>query len=663
MKRTICAILMTAMLLTAAGCGETDVAQTTATTGVTEATQAAQPLPTEPTQITEPTETTQITEPTQITDPVEEPAEPEEPAPPRYDPCRLYTVQKILGLKSSYTVNDSDPYPYEVRYTYDGNALTGICHYDQGVLVREEVYGGTMDLLLSQIYYLSDGTPEYQEDYTYDRAGRCVGWARSFDGVRVSTQTWTYDERGDLIQWVTRNGDKETDGQSLTYDADGCLLEKVCTYGGNTMERYVYRYDGSHTLTGMTHEDGDLTYHYTYIYDDEGRRVQEQRVYEDGEPVQTFYRYDLWGRLTEVLECSGGGLEQQLLLEYDDEGRLTGTTDIATDDHIDYDGDCLSYIGHIGPGGNSDQEVLYELVTVNGTEAEVLAVIRDQLLLECIPGYVEDVGPEALSMIFTKPMEQLPDTVPVKTPAGFDPDKTYTVQKITRTDMALTEDGGDPFPGHTEYLYDGNALVGIRTYQGDRLTYEAVYDGSLDRMTSMKRYDEDGTVLEQESYRYTLSDGRIAQKECTTDGSVSTYHYDAAGVLEKIVTVDGEGAVAERSFTYDSEGRLVWEDLVWDDGRQSYKQYDYDAQGRLLREYDDGYVTYFTYDARGDLVNWDDIGCGSDLNYDDQGRLISCHSWSPSSGSDETVVYEMVTVSGDVARELAAIVDHVIYPW
>lgn len=316
-----------------------------------------------------------------------------------------------------------------------------------------------------------------------------------------------------------------------------------------------------------------------------------------------------------------------------------------------------------------------------------------------------------------------PTTEPVTEPAAptlqepeFDPNLEYTVPKITCIRSDYIQDDGEPAPVRKEYEYEDNKLVRISSYWNDVLEYEWTYDGSLDRVLTETRYDEDGTVSyrdvyeydeqgnrvkgasfdgEEQNYTYTYEyddNGKLIKEANITEGqqeSATTYAYDAQGNLIEKIEYWGSAEDVRYTYVYDAQGNQI-EEYKYDDGEEIHRVWSYDeagnpltldesyngeSSGQTVFRYDDEgrlldkvycidgeeYIEdTYTYDEQGRLTYYANAGDDYSFEYDDAGNLCGFYGCYAGGGEDAVIEYEMVTVTGDVAAELDKIIAEIL---
>lgn len=189
----------------------------------------------------------------------------------------------------------------------------------------------------------SDDGPSERWSYAYDEAGRCVsgeGEHVTDAGDRTSQSvTYSYDEAGRLAAAVEADGPNRYAHEYL-YDAEGRLVEDGSQAQGGMRGRTLYSYDEAGRLVGETMQyDDQPSTSVSYAYDDAGRCTSETSLYpsyfEEGEADASTYSYTLDGAGNVVrVEFSMEGYDlgdtyRPVEFTYDEQGRRTGATCVS----------------------------------------------------------------------------------------------------------------------------------------------------------------------------------------------------------------------------------------------------------------------------------------------------------------------------------------------
>ncbi|MBW3540935.1 MAG: hypothetical protein KY476_11745 [Planctomycetes bacterium] len=190
-----------------------------------------------------------------------------------------------------------------------------------------------------------DGTFDFQNDYTYDAAGRMTRIAQT-DGDPAAGYTIAdkridlrYSDAHELIQ-IDRYEDLDAIAlvaiTSFAHDAAGRLTDLTHTQRVTTLADYDWTYDDAGRITSFA-SSADGTSSFTY--DTTAQLTAANHTYQADEG----YSYDANGNPTGAAYTVG--TDNRLLsdatydYEYDAEGNRTRRTDKATGDYLDYEWD------------------------------------------------------------------------------------------------------------------------------------------------------------------------------------------------------------------------------------------------------------------------------------------------------------------------------------
>ena len=316
------------------------------------------------------------------------------------DPAPEYRLTSITqsGETYTFTYGQGGWLPTEVTSSVSGTVVTA-AYDDAGRVVSLEnqiekvtyEYDDSGNLLMQSSHkdsvYDFDGnltTEDSSSVYTYDENGNCIRTEASFGfGGELSTtiSESTYDDAGDLVREETTYGDGTTHTKEYTRDDAGNLLrvetissdgsvstteytrddagvllhsENVYSDGSTSTADYTYDEAGNLLREEHTYDEGDYSGYdiYEYIYDDEGRKVQQdstsdydahsvQYVYT---PLLTFYLTSRQGdnNVTYSL-CDSEGIE---ILPEHGSGSPTAEPQVTYDDNgyvtqVSFDGTAL----------------------------------------------------------------------------------------------------------------------------------------------------------------------------------------------------------------------------------------------------------------------------------------------------------------------------------
>lgn len=239
-------------------------------------------------------------------------------------------------------------------------------------------------------------------------------------------------------------------------------------------------------------------------------------------------------------------------------------------------------------------------------------------------GEKEDKG----SSVSESEKDESTSTEPTSTPEEVKKD-TVTAWLITKVDYG---------PSYTEYVYDdkGQPIKEIHTY-----TYEG--EEHSDEYLYNYEFDDNGFVISEQSdpggyfievyndYGDLIKfDRYIYNEDGTKHPSIPDYYeykYDENGrMIEKKVD-DFEQYTS--TYTYNIDGNLLTERIVYDDGTVKTAQCTYDTNGRLIFEKDIYNNEYkYEYDENGRMTKGKIVICenhhyiyAEDIIYDEEGNF------------------------------------------
>ncbi len=487
-------------------------------------------------------------------------------------------------------------------------------------------------------------------------ATTCYTYADPPGAGKVSAiQEWDYS--GSAVSCTSPpTPNRETD---YTYGStlNGALLltQKSKLFNGAAFEQTSYAYDSQGNMTGKTEGLSGNQATTSYIYDSNGMRTSKTGpngnttsytyISNDGYIAQTTYPQT--GGVSHITSAEPDPSTGDPVTTTDQNGQTTkyGYDSIGRKSSIQYpDGGQTSY------SYPSPTEV---------SESKLLSGGASSVVTETWDGYGRKTQ------------------VSQSDPAGDDV-VTYTYDADNR--LLCTSNpqrsGSAPTNGTTCVDYDALDRPTLIT-QPDGHTLQVSYSGNQATET-----DEDGS---QKRYQYDAFHDLTAIWEPNGSGSPSwetTYTYDPAGhVLNMTQTGDGSSAPRQRTFQYDSLGRLTQETTP-EAGTRSYGydadsnltsettplatiSYSYDALNRATQKSSPGFTYTYTYDTSspvGGFTSTNPIGrlvgattssnAGSYYSYDSMGRTLSEGNCLP---SNCTASANAVQATYDLAGDLASI--------
>ncbi|OOE77138.1 DUF6531 domain-containing protein [Salinivibrio sp. ML290] len=411
-------------------------------------------------------------------------------------------------------------------------------------------------------------------DYQYNQAGHLIRW-------QDKAKTWVehdYDEQGRAL--ATRcAGDYWND--HIRYDDEQRIHYYKNAFGGIT----AYHLDERNRVVKTVAPDGSTI---TQTWDNDNLISQTNALGET-----TFYAYDDWGNVTDVMLPDGAVHAYQ----YSEEGHLLGYTDP--------EGATWTY--QYNPQGD----------VIAATDPEG----RETTLTYTPEGHRESLT---------------------------EPDGTTT--RYTYNELGLLARVAPQVGMGMRFEYDrqgrlcrrisDNNLVRTWHYQNDSLSPSSVcYE---DGTAAYFEYDIEGNLVKvtdalghSQSFDYDAFD--LLSQAIDPLGAVTRYHYNAEAEFAGVTNSQGH----DWRYTFDKQGRVV--------SQQHYdkrvEHYEYDAAGRLSRHTKpDGYQHQYDYDQGGRVSHihtfdasgapagqtWYEYDAASRLTYAENGDAWVGLRYSPS---------------------------------
>ncbi|MFL6621609.1 MAG: RHS repeat-associated core domain-containing protein [Sulfurifustis sp.] len=494
--------------------------------------------------------------------------------------------------------------------------------------------------------------------YTYNSANQLLTMTEGSGTTASRTTTYTYlSSTVDLPTQIKRPSviadSQHSSLVSITYDAQKnptVITRSGFTPSGTAVSRSIsFTYNASGQVTsvdGPRTDVSDVTT-FTYYtcttggacgqlrtvtdalghtttfdsYDGAGRLLQKT----DPNGLQTQYRYDLRGRLSQITETPAVGTARLTSYTYTPAGDVRSVTfpdgRTLTYDYdnarmlrkvTDNQGNFVSYKYDLK--GNRTQEHTFDPTSTLVRQIDLSYDVRNRLASINAGGSLTQQIHDALGNLTS-------ETDPNNNPAT-----THAYDALNRLTQTLDALGGTTSYGYTPH--DDLA----RVTAPNNATTQYVYDdlGNLlqeispDRGTTSYTYDAAGNVLSKTDAR----------------GITVNYSYDA---LNRVTRVDYPGTAEDITYTYDSGtnctngvGRLC---QVTD--ASGTTQYGYDAFGNITQEQKTElgtvYTTTYTYDAGNRIASLNAPG-GRVISYtrDVLGRIATVSATV--NGSSQTIV-------------------------
>src|SRR5690348_2390709 len=469
-----------------------------------------------------------------------------------YDTSRgLYVATNKSGAEDTLTVNVTQR---TVTYTAGGS-------------LSEEIYGiqGTQ----FQLVGLKDGKTGASYTLGYGTNGKLLTVTAS-DGEALELG---YDAAGRISTLSTYEvppggGAKVTESRiSYGYDTSGRLISVITDLTpDNTSDHNIfkttYAYDGNSTrIASLTQGDGTntgLTVSYTY---DSNNRIASVTTGSGADAQELTFTYNTNGTTT-VADASG----QAWVYAYDGNGNLTSVTS-PLDQVTRY---AYTADGHLASVTDpSNNETIYEYDTHGN-----LTLQRDADGSTTTWTYNTD------DQVLTRTVYRTPDpdgSDPANAGQASDPSTTWYVYDAGHDGKGNADQlryviDADGNVSETQYNLNGQVSV-TRSFAGSAYDTTALNPNTAPSLSAMNNWAaaQDLTQTTRVDYAYDAS-GRLTSKMAwdQVDGtsgngiadageSITTYVYDAQGLLRQQVTERGADRTIQdtTSYSYDGMGRLT----------------------------------------------------------------------------------------------------------
>ncbi|HET6504863.1 MAG TPA: RHS repeat-associated core domain-containing protein [Amycolatopsis sp.] len=541
---------------------------------------------------------------------------------------RLLYFAPSAGRALLTSVTDRNDNAFEIVRADDGLPLE--IRHTAGHRIRFETSDGLVTALFA---VTGDGEVELVR-YTYD--GRNLVSVTNPSGQPMR---YTYDGAGRIVGWTDRNDQ----WFRYHYDHAGRVVR---TEGSGGFLDCVLEYDPDDRVTRSTDALGHT---FEFHFNEAGQVVREvnplgqatvsewdarDHLLSSTDPLgrTTRYRYDELGNL--VAEIRPDGAERTW--ERDSAGRVVAVHDapgVVTRHEFDERGNLATVVAPDGGTTRYRHDGRGVVVAITDATGATVTVVNDAAGLP-----VEVTDPRGGVTRYER--DEFGRVVAVVDPTGGVERVAYTVDGK----LAWHQ---DPDGSQDRWVLDGegnnrvhiSAVGGITVYEYggfDLRTAETLPDGSRTSVTYDRELRVDSVTNEQgQVWRYERDAAGNLVRETDFAGGVTTFGYDAAGQLVERVRPDGQ----RTTFRYDLAGNLVEQTdgdrttrfevsatgqlLSVDDGttRVSYER---DAVGRVLAETVNGRTVRSAYDAEGRRVRrLTPSGAESSWKYDAAGLPVA----------------------------------------
>jgi hypothetical protein len=205
---------------------------------------------------------------------------------------------------------------------------------------------------------------------------------KSKAGQRRLESIETFDEPGNLLECIEYNVEGVLNWHQKNIFEEGRVIGwQVITRPDEEWDKFLYKFDEAGNIVEQNSydDDGELSNHWTYLYDQQNRKVQssmQMLSWDKNRALITIYSYDEKGRLVEektfmneenaVLPAESSGVHQRMLIydgskwwtssrEYSKGGQLVGISYLKRDDR----GNEIEDISYDG-AGSIEHKIRYE---------------------------------------------------------------------------------------------------------------------------------------------------------------------------------------------------------------------------------------------------------------------------------------------------------------
>jgi RHS repeat-associated protein len=511
-------------------------------------------------------------------------------------------ARDIRGLPTSQT----DPDGNTTDYTYDEAGQLAVT---VAPAVSAETYGS------AAVQVRPVATAGYdtfgEQTQSQDPDGNIVNTVYDAEGNRVSqtlpnytppgsstpitaTTVWAYDKEGQLLS----EQDPLGHSTAYTYDQLGDVATQTAADGGLTHQTYDLIGEPL-TVTDASGAQSESTYDFM------GRQVTGTMLerYPSTRTLTTNYSYASslnnpgGGNLASVTSPDGATTSYT----YDWAGRKIATTDPA--------GNTTSY-GYTFLGDPSTT------TNPDGTRTELQYDANQQVTDAYTYDHTGAVLTHAKSQ-YDAVGNLVSSTDPNGNTSTFTYDSTgaltQQIQPVSSTSSITTSFGYDP-AGHRTRYTDGRGTNWYSTYNS-----WGMKETDVEPATTAYSSAADSTM----TYAYDAA-GRL-NTQTLPGGVTQTFDYDAVGNLTSQQGSGASAATADRSFTYDKDGRILTAATSNTSGsgisNSTSESFSYDDRGDLLTASGTAGSTSLAYNGDGLVTSGTDASGTTTYGYDNSDRL------------------------------------------
>jgi YD repeat-containing protein len=484
----------------------------------------------------------------------------------------LYTVYQYdaLGRQTAIITPNSNS-------IVSGGAIATESQTQAGSLTTAMVYDAFGEMI-QRGSYVTGGTPQYQEYFDYDSAGRL--WrTNSGDGtVHVFLYNVQGDKTGDITSAGSAGGSAA--GVDLSQAASAKAVDQM---PANALRRTSMQLDLlGRTIVETLPQRQDSTDAQLYsprvyqTFDRWGNVLSQSNP--DNSAWITYYSYNWNNQVIQRIQPDGNGQESAgspiTQMYYDALGRQVAIRD--ADGNVN------------GQAWDADGRLRNEVHADGGVVTHEYDAFGDQMRLIDADGNVTDYGYDKMGRNTSITYEGVGVYTSNGQSVSGGVQKLTTYSTYDAAGRKLTQTDGTG--AATRYTYD---LVGnqIATTDADGYTSRAAYNaqgkqiGSQDADGALAtwRYDYFGELMGHTdiggaSYAFTYDNARQLLSQTNTRGQSLSYTYDAAG---QVIEINDAALNQQTYYSYNAAGQHVLEQTVQAGVTYQNQTLGYDALGRL----------------------------------------------------------------------------------
>lgn len=251
--------------------------------------------------------------------------------------------------------------PYLFSFTeYDRNGLTlQQSSFTGDGLLSEKIIRVYDDKgrVVGEDYYTGEEEPSERNTYELDSGGRVVREVKKYLDGSTDTTTYSYDENSHLTEKVTLDEEgNRFETAKFTWENGRMVRHEVFDEEEilTELDEYAYDKEGRVTMHRRQDEDTGENFRMTSTYNEEGLKVADKLLDEEGELIETTrFFYDPAGKLIQsAVESDEKNSTTNYF--YDDRGNALGWEEVSDE------GDQILWVEHAYDAlGNLENSVIF----------------------------------------------------------------------------------------------------------------------------------------------------------------------------------------------------------------------------------------------------------------------------------------------------------------